>query len=35
MLTGQLSRVLWPGNSCSWMPFTFRPALCALQQPHS
>jgi len=29
---GQLSRVPWPGNS--WMPFTFQPALQALQQPH-
>jgi len=28
----QLSRVPWPGNS--WMPFTFQPALWALQQPH-
>jgi len=32
MLKGQLSRVPWPGNS--WMPFTFEPALWALQQPH-
>jgi len=29
MLEGQLSRVPWPGNS--WMPFTFQPALRALQ----
>ena len=32
MPKGQLSRVPWPGNS--WMPFTFQPALRALQQPH-
>jgi len=32
MPKGQLSRVLWPGNS--WMPFTFQPALRVLQQPH-
>ena len=32
MPKGQLSRVPWPGNS--WMPFTFQPALQALQQPH-
>jgi len=32
MLKGQLSRVPWAGNS--WMPFTFQPALWALQQPH-
>jgi len=32
MLKGQLSRVPWPGNS--WIPFTFQPALWALQQPH-
>ena len=31
MAKGQLSRVPWPGNS--WMPFTFQPALRALQQP--
>jgi len=29
MPNGQLS---WPGHS--WMPFTFRPAFRALQQPH-
>jgi len=32
MPKGQLSRVPWPGNT--WMPFTFQPALRALQQPH-
>ena len=32
MLKGHLSRVPWPGNL--WMPFTFQPALWALQQPH-
>jgi len=32
MPKGQLSTVSWPGNS--WMPFTFQPALWALQQPH-
>jgi len=32
MLKGQLSRVPWSGNSR--MPFTFQPALWALQQPH-
>ena len=32
MPKGQLSRVPWPGNS--WRPFTFQPALWALQQPH-
>jgi len=32
MLKCQISRVPWPGNS--WMPFTFQPALWALQQPH-
>ena len=32
MLKGQLSRVSRLGNS--WMPFTFQPALWALQQPH-
>ena len=32
MPKGQLSRVPWPGSS--WMPFTFQPALRALQQSH-
>jgi len=32
MPKGQLSRVPWPGNP--WIPFTFQPALWALQQPH-
>jgi len=32
MPKGQLSRLPWPENS--WMPFTFQPALQALQQPH-
>jgi len=32
MPKGQLSRVSWSGNS--WKPFTFQPALRALQQPH-
>jgi len=32
MPKGQLSRVPWSGNS--WMPFTFQPALRALQRPH-
>ena len=32
MPKGQLSRVPWPGKSC--IPFTFQPALRALQQPH-
>ena len=27
-----ISRVPWPGNL--WMPFTFQPALRALQEPH-
>jgi len=31
MLKGQLSRVPWLGNT--WIPFTFQPALRALQWP--
>jgi len=32
MPKGPLSRVPWPGNF--WMPFTFKPALQALQHPN-